>query len=61
MRHALWLMPLILGIILMAWCIYHPINHHHTFGREWLAGTTIILSLFIKLFMTLEAKRKGHN
>jgi len=58
MRHILWLMPLTLGIILMIWCLIHPIHHHHTYGREWLAITIILLSLFIKPSAALEQRIK---
>lgn len=58
MRHILWLMPLTLGITLMIWCLLHPIHHHNTYGRECLAITIILLSLFIKLSAELEQRIK---
>lgn len=48
MRHALWLMPLMLGICLMAWCLNHPTNGS---GREFLAVLLMLVSIIMALFV----------
>lgn len=48
LRHSLWLMPLMLGICLMAWCLYHPLTGC---GREFLALMFIMFSVLGYLFI----------
>ena len=55
LRHALWLMPLTLSIILMAWCYYHPLDD--TYGRQSLA---LMLTAFAGMgFMLMILDKKG--
>lgn len=50
MRHTLWLMPLTVGIILMAWCIHT----HLSGGPVFLAVLFILVSIIAALFVRFD-------